>query len=422
MKINSNTKVEASKSDSRGQAITTKISILNKPIITKAFSSLVLILSILIVPVQAHAGLFSFIGDIFGSRTMTADETADYVVHNSQTIQLMEPSLTSELKPSSNIADVTIVGDEALESKTGPMGTEADVKGYSSSDSRIGVYTVKAGDTLDSIARANKVSKIAIIYANSDIKRSELTKAGQTLVIIPLSGFMYTVKKGETAESISKKYGISVANILEYNVMSKSAEVKPGLSIILVGLDAKAIAKADKKALSNTDKPIVQKPEVAKVPEPEQYNAPEVEEKAPSVNQAPSGSAVGGYIWPLPEGAGRISQGLHDDNAVDIAAPKGTPIYSIKDGTVLIADGVGYNGGYGQYVVVNFNDGSQALFGHMSKVIAVSGQAVKQGDLIGLVGTTGSSTGNHVHLSMRGGFKNPYAKLKKGSTSYSFNN
>ena len=131
-----------------------------------------------------------------------------------------------------------------------------------------------------------------------------------------------------------------------------------------------------------------------------------------------------GYIWPFPLGDGRVSQGLHADNAMDFAAPKGTPIYAIKDGTVLIADGSGWNGGYGLYVVINFNDGAQALFGHMSKVIAKAGQAVKQGDIIGYVGSTGKSTGSHTHISYRSteGKPNPYRFLPKNSVGIEDNN
>jgi murein DD-endopeptidase MepM/ murein hydrolase activator NlpD len=68
-------------------------------------------------------------------------------------------------------------------------------------------------------------------------------------------------------------------------------------------------------------------------------------------------------------------------------------------------------------VVINFSEGGQMLFGHMSKVASNAGDTVKQGDVIGYVGSTGLSTGNHIHVSARAGLKNPYAGLKVGNTS-----
>jgi murein DD-endopeptidase MepM/ murein hydrolase activator NlpD len=67
------------------------------------------------------------------------------------------------------------------------------------------------------------------------------------------------------------------------------------------------------------------------------------------------------------------------------------------------------------YVVIDFDDGAQAIFGHMSKVAATSGEIVHQGDIIGYVGSTGASTGNHVHIGYHGGKPNPYRNLPMNS-------
>jgi len=132
--------------------------------------------------------------------------------------------------------------------------------------------------------------------------------------------------------------------------------------------------------------------------------------------QGLQGSISNDYIWPFPEGVGRVSQGLHADNAYDFAAPKGTPLYAIHDGTVLISHPTGYNGGYGLYVVIDFTDGRQAIIGHMSKVVSRAGDVVKQGDIVGYVGSTGKSTGPHTHIGFHGTLSNPYNGLKVNST------
>jgi murein DD-endopeptidase MepM/ murein hydrolase activator NlpD len=423
MNIQFNKKKLSSSYSGEEVAVSSKISIFYKPFILKGFSA-ILFFALVLAPVsRAHAGFFSSIGQFLGVGAQAAEEIELDTYSNSQTMHLMESSLSTELKSSENSIDVTIVDEQALESKSGPLGTEASVNNFFPSDTKIDVYMVKKGDTLDSIAKVNKVSKAAIIYANNDMSRSELTKVGQVLVIAPLKGVMYTVKKGETAKTIATRYGISVGDITEYNVLAKASDLKAGDSIILVGLDSASVSKADKAEKEKKNKQTIEKntppvvqPKITK-PDPELTNPESNDKQEPTI---PSGKSS--YIWPFPAGAGSISQGLHDGNGVDLRAPKGTEIYAVKDGTVLIADANGWNGGYGLYVVVNFNDGSQALYGHMSKVKAVAGQVVKQGDLLGEVGSTGKSTGNHLHLEIRGGFKNPFGVLRVGKTSADFYN
>ena len=101
------------------------------------------------------------------------------------------------------------------------------------------------------------------------------------------------------------------------------------------------------------------------------------------------------------------SQGAHDiyGSAVDLAAPAGTPIHASADGTVVLAKDNGWNGGYGEYVIVMSNiDGNivQYIDAHMEKVLTTAGAEVHRGDVIGLVGRTGRATGNHVHFEVHG--------------------
>jgi septal ring factor EnvC (AmiA/AmiB activator) len=129
------------------------------------------------------------------------------------------------------------------------------------------------------------------------------------------------------------------------------------------------------------------------------------------------GASSAGYIWPVPNysyvstefGASGNLWGGNNHNGMDIAAPGGSSIYACRGGTVVIAkDGCAVgdrwaNGGYGNYVVIDHGDGYQTLYAHMRQgsVNVRAGQTVSQGQLIGLVGTTGNSTGNHCHLEVR---------------------
>ena len=364
-------------------------------------------LSILLIagtPTQANAGFFSDIfASVTGSKAQATDISEDST-HNSTNIPLPETSVDPDMKNANSGASTSTIEDGALLPEN-LQGTDSTTNSYISSSEKIVTYKVVSGDTVEKVANKFGISKNTILYANT-IKNNAL-KIGQVLTILPVDGVSYTVKSGDTLSSIAKAYKADAKDIGEYNDISDK-NLKIGNKLIVPGgvivkkVEAPLpIAKVDQG-----------EPEVST--QGQSLNKPEKSQASPE--EISSGNGItGDYIWPFPKGVGRVSQKLHDDNAYDFAAPKGTPIYAIQDGTVLIADGAGYNGGYGLYVVVDFNDGGQAIFGHMSKVTAFVGETVQKGDIIGYVGSTGRSTGNHVHIGYRGGKSNPYRNLPKGS-------
>lgn len=400
-----------------------KITLFFKPYTMKASILFLLILCVLFSPSVTNAGFFSdLMSSIVGPKTQASDidtKDEDTPVHNSQTVPLLESSINPDLKSVKDAPVVTIVSDEALLPNSGPLETDSISKQYATS-AEITTYTVKKGDTLEKVAKKFGISKNTLIKSNDSLSAKGTLTVGQVLAILPIDGVAYTVKKGDTVSSLAKKYSATTKDILEYNDLEKSSDLKEGDTIVIPGGE-KPVVLAEKPEKDENKKIEVKVPE-KEVPT---ISTPEVvvdvpKDLVPVVSPSTQQNTQSGFIWPLPSGAGRISQRLHDDNAVDIASPKGTPIYAPKEGTVLIADDSGYNGGYGLYVVVNFTDGGQMLFGHMSKVASVAGQKIAQGEVIGYVGTTGSSTGNHVHISARGGIKNPYAHLKVGNTNSNY--
>ncbi len=114
----------------------------------------------------------------------------------------------------------------------------------------------------------------------------------------------------------------------------------------------------------------------------------------------------GGFTWPLPgyysisSGFGWRTLGGYSDyhRGIDIPAPNGTPIHAAKGGKVVIATG---HGSYGNYVVIDHQNGESTLYAHQSMIGCSVGQWVNQGDIIGYVGSTGYSTGNHLHFEVR---------------------
>jgi murein DD-endopeptidase MepM/ murein hydrolase activator NlpD len=124
--------------------------------------------------------------------------------------------------------------------------------------------------------------------------------------------------------------------------------------------------------------------------------------------QGTTGSSSSGYLWPL-GGYTSISSGFGGrthpiagvwrmHNGVDVPAPGGTPIRATKSGQVIVS---AYGGSYGNYVSISHGGGSSSLYAHMSKRAVGAGQTVQKGQVIGYVGTTGSSTGNHLHFEIK---------------------
>jgi len=124
------------------------------------------------------------------------------------------------------------------------------------------------------------------------------------------------------------------------------------------------------------------------------------------VQSAGGPAYVGYYGHPIPSGA-RRTQGLHGYNGVDLGAPNGTPVVASAAGTVIISRQGGWNGGYGNYVVISHGNGTQTLYAHLSSNTVQTGDSVLQGQMIGYVGSTGRSTGAHLHIEVRGA-KNPF--------------
>lgn len=334
----------------------------------------------MLAPLAATASFFS-IGSLL-AQTATPTEAAGSN-YNSQTVPLLASAVNLNPHPAIGGGDITVEG-AALLAQAGPEGTAADIANAPSSAS-ISVYTVHSGDTLPQIATMFGVSVNTIVWANN-IKGA--IQPGDQLIILPITGVQYTVKSGDTLASIAKKYKADAGEIAQFNNLADDAALSAGQSVIIpngevpptpVQVAQSTHQKAIKKAASKGEPYL-----------------------------GGSGPDLGNYYsWPLQGGV--ITQGLHGWNAVDIGAPTGTSIYAAAAGTVIVArSGGGWNGGYGNYVVISHPNGTQTLYAHMSRVLTSVGAHVDAGDTIGKVGSTGESTGSHLHFEVRGAV-NPFA-------------
>lgn len=291
---------------------------------------------------------------------------------SSQTIALLEPAVHVDPNPSKGGAEIEMLDNTALLPSGSVNGENSDIAPMKQSNGQISVYEVREGDSLSQIADLFGVSINTIKWAN-DIKGS--ISPGQTLVILPISGIEYTIKKGDTIAGIAKKYQSDATEIRNFNDISGDLVV--GTKIVIPNAEPQAPAKAPTKKSTK------------------------------STTKSSGGTSSGGswLLWPVAGGV--KTQGIHGYNGVDIGAPSGTSVYAAAGGTVMIARSGAWNGGYGNYVVIKHSNGVQTLYAHLSSVSVSTGAWVNQGDLIGGVGSTGKSTGNHLHFEVRGA-TNPF--------------
>lgn len=330
------------------------------------FLALFVVTLVILTPFISQTGFFSYVLEFFSENKVYAEARTDF---NSQNAPLLQAALNHDPNPSKGGGDITIVGDSALLPDAGPSGTLANTEESFGSD-QISVYVVREGDSLSQIAEMFNVTVNTIIWSN-DIKRGSLITPGQTLAILPITGIKHTVKKDETLAGIVKKYKGNMEEVLRYNDLEEGAILAVGDTVV--------------------------------IPDGE-IEAPTYTQARTVVRGSGGPSYSGYYMRPV---AGKRSQGLHGYNAIDIAAPAGTPIVAAAAGTVIISKNTGWNGGYGKYVVIKHPNGTQTLYAHNSGNIVGRGASVQKGQVIGYVGSTGKSTGPHVHFEVRGA-KNPF--------------
>lgn len=353
----------------------------SKPLFSKGgdlFPITFLLTSLLIiVALPAEAGLFSSILNFFSDNDGIREVSASaYDLESPSNPPLLGRSMPQGgMGPSEEeTLPLLVTQDSALIASQNPAGTFPSTN---NSQGNIVIYKVAKGDTPSGIALKFGISLNTLLWANN-IKNSSLIKIGDELIILPISGVQYTVKKGDTIDAIAKKFKGDTSEILAFNSLSVNEALEVGSTLIIPdGEIAVPLTPAAPGRVSS--------------PSPSRFVG------LPSY--------AGYYLRPIL--AGRRTQGIHGFNGVDLADKCGTPVYASAVGTVLIARQVGYNSGYGQYVVISHGNGTQTLYGHLSQIYVSSGQAVTQGMSIGAVGSTGRSTGCHLHFEIRGA-KNPF--------------
>ena len=325
------------------------------------------------MPNRAHA---------FWSFFINVDAAANTPVPDSTT-PVLAAATNIDPNPNKGLNDRQIHSGNALIAQGGPSGTITDIANTPPPD-RISVYVVRPGDTLSEIAGMFGVSVNTIIWANN-LKNIRDVHPNDILVILPVSGIERTVVKGDTLKSLAKKYGADAGEIAQYNGLDPAENLALGSVIIIPGGEIATPAPSVRPSSGVLREPYL----------------------------GGSGSEqLGFYSNPIP--GGLITQGLHGWNGIDIGSARGTPIRAAADGTAIVARSSGWNGGYGNYIVIVHSNGTQTLYSHLRNLIISPGQFIASGQIIGYVGSTGHSTGPHLHFEVRGA-ANPFHNCLVGT-------
>lgn len=235
-------------------------------------------------------------------------------------------------------------------------------------------YTVKAGDDLWKIAGYYGLDPLTIAYAN-EVPQSFLIFPGQVLIIPPADGILYWTVEGDTVEGIAAAFSVDPALIRDFgfNNVPGSSQPTPGQPILIPGLTPMIDASKGGGGGAPANDPFDTSP----------------------AQGGPAPGATGSFIWPTTGSITTQFDGRH--NGLDIANAPWTPIHAADGGVVSFS---GWNEhGLGYAVAIDHENGYVTWYGHLAVAPSVSvGQRVYQGDWLGPMGSTGKSTGPHIHF------------------------
>jgi len=223
-------------------------------------------------------------------------------------------------------------------------------------------YEVLPGDTISTIAQEFEVSVRTILW-----------RPGDKLKILPMSGVSHAIKKGDSINTIAKKYDVEEEEIMETNKLAKGDTLKIGQLLMIPG--GSKVSQPSYTTKTYTGFSAIK-----------------------DLVKAPNAQAAAGNKMNWPAAATRITQYYSwRHHAVDIAAKTGTAIYAADAGTVEL---VGWGSGYGNQIVINHGGGKKTRYAHLSKFYIKKGDTVSKGQTIAAMGSTGWSTGPHLHFEV----------------------
>ncbi|MAT43463.1 MAG: hypothetical protein CL609_14095 [Anaerolineaceae bacterium] len=258
-------------------------------------------------------------------------------------------------------------------------------------------YTIETGDSIFGIAQQFNINPETILWANKDVLNDDphMISVGMDLRIPPVDGVYYKWKEGDTLESVASQLKVSQKDILNWtpNKLDRTnPQIEPDTYVMVPGGQR----------------------------EFQQWVVPTIPRGPAGVNSTIPGACdtsgggaygTGTFVWPSANHFVSGNEYWSGHLAIDLGAMLGDAIYASDSGVVVYAGGI--SGGYGNMIMIDHGNGYQTLYAHLSAINVRCGQSVYQGSVIGAAGSTGNSTGAHLHFEVRyfGGFINPHYVL-----------
>jgi hypothetical protein len=332
---------------------------------------------------------------------------AGYVGWKVQTTKAAAPVLaTTEIPQISQTEIITSQGSAALPGYFKGLPDEAIVRRTtlhtnipSRSRTNVVEYSVTPGDSVFGIAKSFNIHPETVLWANYDklTDSPDMLNPGMQLYIPPVDGVYYQWQEGDTFESVAAKFDAKVQDILDWegnNFDLTNPQLQPKQWIMIPNGHREFrqwLVPTIARAHSGVSKSVL----------------------GPGACEGDYSGAYGSGVFSWPSGNHVLSGNDYWSGhlGIDIAGALGDGVFASDAGVVVFA-GWAY-GGYGNMVMVDHGNGYQTLYAHLSSVSAYCGQSVGQGTYIGAIGSTGNSTGAHLHFEVRymGGFISPWYVL-----------
>ncbi len=332
--------------------------------------------------------LFSLVEDEFGGHQIIEDKQPAQIINTESEISPDNLALSAQNNlGGENTTDSLIMapGGSALIQQNLIASDQARTR------TEVETYTVQPGDTVSSIAATYGLSVNTILWANN-LSATSLIRPGNTLKIPPQNGLIYTIARGDTIRKIAETYQADELSILDANT----------------DLDPNSLAVGKQIFIPDGVRPA---PKIAPISQPTAISLKDILLPTGQTPDAASDLELENkLLWPAK--SRRINQYYSwRHRGLDIDGDTGDPAYAPEAGKVERA---GWSNGYGYNVVINHGNGIKTLQGHFSKILVEAGDTVERGDVIALIGSTGWSTGPHIHFEViiNGAKTNPFTYTK----------
>lgn len=265
-------------------------------------------------------------------------------------------------------------------------------------------YTVRPGDNAWDIGARFNVGAYSVLWSNG-LDQDDIIRPGQVLRIPPVVGAVHAVSQGDSLDSIASKFNVDPGVIVDYNALLPGEGLLPDKLLIIPGGSLPIVPVAPAIRVPAAPAPRVSAPQ----PQTQARPAPAAPAPRRTVPVPAPPAPTGRLSWPTRGLITTYFSGWHP--AIDVAAPVGTAIGAADGGTVTFT---GWNStGYGYRVIVSHGNGYSTTYNHLSAILVRPGQVVGKGQQIARMGSTGRSTGSHLHFEVlrNGSFVNPIAVL-----------